>query len=363
MPRLAAAVAKAGQKALAAAGAAAPAAKSKAPAPAQAPSPQKAAAAPKQAPAPARGAAAPRAQATSSKRPAPSRTRVGEETDASADVYASLADAATQAADFVTRFQDLIAQLPPSVPLVAQGQKILSDFELLFGAPLEKGLSGEAAVGPATQGLIGSLQYLLDLQNESPPVGPWVWFARASAYVKLHPPAPTDPATAPGDPNAPPVGIVAKVVVSPATLTVTPGMPQAFSASLMDSAGNPVSPKAPLTWSVLPTGPATIDKDGNLTAQVQGALTVTATADGVSGTAAANSVAGQPLPPGGGGGGGGGDGGSSGGGGAGGSPPPSPGGYSPPGDDYEPPPEDEDNGSSSSTAKSARLPHSKLPIS
>lgn len=223
-------------------------------------------------------------------------------------------------------------QLPPSIPLVPQGQKILSDFELLFGAPLEKGLSGEKAVGPATQGLIGSLQYLLELQNESPPVGPWVWFARANAYLKLHPPAASaDPASG--------GGAVAKVVVSPATITVTPGMPQAFSATVTDSAGNPVNPKAPLTWSVLPTGTATIDKDGNLTAQVQGALTVTATADGVSGTAAVNSVAGQPLPPGG----GSGDGGSGGGGGGGGgsSPPPSPGGYSPPGDDHDPPPEDE----------------------
>lgn len=335
MPRLAAAVAKAGQKALAAAGAAAPPAKSQA----QAPTAPKAAgaapkpgAAPRPAPAPpARTATAPRP--TPSKRPPPARTRVGEEADASADVYASLADAAVRAADFVAGFQDLIAQLPPAIPLVPQGQKILSDFELLFGAPLEKGLSGEKAVGPATQGLIGSLQYLLDLQSESPPVGPWVWFARANAYLKLHPAAPADSAAS-GD------GAVAKVVVSPATITVTPGMPQAFSATVTDAAGNPVNPKAPLTWSVLPTGTATIDKDGNLTAQVQGALTVTATADGVSGTAAANSVAGQPLPPGGGGGDSGSGGG--GGGGGGGSPlPPSPGGYSPPGDDYEPPPEDE----------------------
>lgn len=323
MPRLAAAVAKAGQKALAAAGAAAPAAKAQA----QAPAAPKAAAAPKQAAA--RGAAP---RPTSAKRPPPGRTRVGDEADASADVYASLADAAVRAAEFVAGFQDLIAQLPPGIPLVAQGQKILSDFELLFGAPLEKGLSGEKAVGPATQGLIGSLQYLLELQNETPPVGPWVWFARANAYLKLHPPAASDPMSG--------GGAVAKVVVSPATITVTPGMPQAFSATVTDAAGNPVNPKAPLTWSVLPTGTATIDKDGNLTAQVQGALTVTAAADGVSGTAAVNSVAGQPLPPGGGSGDGGSGGGGSGGGG-GSSPPPSPGGYSPPGDDYDPPPEDE----------------------
>jgi Tol biopolymer transport system component/alpha-tubulin suppressor-like RCC1 family protein len=78
---------------------------------------------------------------------------------------------------------------------------------------------------------------------------------------------------------------VDSVVVTPASATLTAlGATQQFAAEAYDSLGASIAGAA-FTWSAMPASVATVDSTGLVTAVSQGAATITATADGVSGTA------------------------------------------------------------------------------
>ncbi len=78
--------------------------------------------------------------------------------------------------------------------------------------------------------------------------------------------------------------VVAGISVSPATVTVAPGMTQQFTATAKDAAGARI-PNAAITWSVTPTSLGTISASGLFTAgSTAGSGTVTARSGAVSGT-------------------------------------------------------------------------------
>ncbi len=239
-PRLAAAVERAGQKALAVAGVpakppeptpppnnvsqAAPDPKGKA-----APG-QKVAAGPKALPPtkappgkvpgkapPARTAAPPPTRVTARRPPPPVRTpparsakgtRVGEEGEGQVDVWTSLADASMQAADFVFQVQDLMAQMPPELPLVGRGQNLINNFEFFLTGPIEAALSGAKDISPATQDVIEAIRTMSENKGK--------WFAQANAWLQAHPPAPKE---------EPPPPVVVVPVQTPAPETVPPVAP------------------------------------------------------------------------------------------------------------------------------------------
>ena len=82
--------------------------------------------------------------------------------------------------------------------------------------------------------------------------------------------------------TAPPVN---SVVVAPATATVITGGTRQFTATLRDAAGL-LLPGREVSWSSSSPAIATISTDGLLTAVAVGTVTITATSEGKSGTAA-----------------------------------------------------------------------------
>lgn len=76
---------------------------------------------------------------------------------------------------------------------------------------------------------------------------------------------------------------VAAVVVSPQTVTVTAGATSQLGASVTSANGTSLS--RPVTWSSGSAAIATVSASGLVTGVTVGATTITATADGVSGTA------------------------------------------------------------------------------
>lgn len=97
-----------------------------------------------------------------------------------------------------------------------------------------------------------------------------------------------------------PVGVTVKLVpvnnitVSPNPATVQCGFTQPFNAILRDANGNILGGR-PVTWTSSDTTKATITAAGVLTGVATGTLTVTATAEGVLGTAAVTIT--LPAPP------------------------------------------------------------------
>jgi alpha-tubulin suppressor-like RCC1 family protein len=79
-------------------------------------------------------------------------------------------------------------------------------------------------------------------------------------------------------------GIVGQVTVSPSTATIEPRARQQFTATLTDLHGNPLS-GPPIAWASDLIGAATVDGNGLATGQAEGAATITATSQTVSGTA------------------------------------------------------------------------------
>jgi hypothetical protein len=90
--------------------------------------------------------------------------------------------------------------------------------------------------------------------------------------------------TGPAPPPPPPT--VASVVVTPdATTLVSLGETVQLTASAQDASGNAISGKT-FTWSSSDDGLATVSSSGLVTAVANGSVTITATTDGVNGTAA-----------------------------------------------------------------------------
>jgi formylglycine-generating enzyme required for sulfatase activity len=78
---------------------------------------------------------------------------------------------------------------------------------------------------------------------------------------------------------------VAAVSVSPATASLTVGGTQQLTASARDANGNPLTGRA-VTWSSGTTAVANVSSSGVATAVAVGSATITATVEGVTGTAA-----------------------------------------------------------------------------
>jgi uncharacterized protein YjdB len=89
---------------------------------------------------------------------------------------------------------------------------------------------------------------------------------------------------------------VASVTVSPTSATIETGATRQFTATMRDASGNVLSGRA-VTWSSSPTAVATISGSGLATAQGAGTATITATSEGVSGTATLVVTAAPPPPP------------------------------------------------------------------
>ncbi len=102
-----------------------------------------------------------------------------------------------------------------------------------------------------------------------------------------------DPDPNPKDPHADVV--VAQVVVSPGAVTLEEiGGTQQFQAQAKDASGNTVSGKS-FTWASSNPAVATIDGDGLATVRAAGTTTITATTEGVPGTATMTVFEPQPT--------------------------------------------------------------------
>lgn len=81
------------------------------------------------------------------------------------------------------------------------------------------------------------------------------------------------------------VAPVATVVVSPATVSVLPGATTQLTATLSDANGKPLSGRT-VTWSSSDQSKATVSQTGLVTGVAYGQVTITATSEGKSGSAA-----------------------------------------------------------------------------
>lgn len=85
-------------------------------------------------------------------------------------------------------------------------------------------------------------------------------------------------------PPPPPPNTVASVTVSPGSLNLVVGVSSALTATALSASGTPIAGKTPV-WASSNTGVATVATDGIVTAVGPGTSTVTATVDGISGSA------------------------------------------------------------------------------
>jgi hypothetical protein len=100
-------------------------------------------------------------------------------------------------------------------------------------------------------------------------------------------------APAPAPPPAP--AAVASVSVTPLSDTLLPGATAQFAATPRDAAGNPLSGRA-VSWTSSNTTVSTVSSAGKATGMTPGAVTITATSEGVTGRANVSVVA-VPAPP------------------------------------------------------------------
>ncbi len=77
---------------------------------------------------------------------------------------------------------------------------------------------------------------------------------------------------------------VASVTVTPDGETITVGQKIDFSAVVRDAAGNPLTGRT-VTWSTSPAGIASVEPNGEVTGVSEGTATITATVEGISGSA------------------------------------------------------------------------------
>ena len=94
----------------------------------------------------------------------------------------------------------------------------------------------------------------------------------------------------------PPPPMIATVTVSPTDPSIEEGQTQQFEAMSMTDDGMAI-PDAMITWMSSDDGVATIDADGLATGVSAGVATITATADGVSGTTMLTVTEPPPPPP------------------------------------------------------------------
>ena len=86
-----------------------------------------------------------------------------------------------------------------------------------------------------------------------------------------------------GDGNGP-GRTVASITVTPSTPTIALGESQQFAATARDADGNVIDGKS-FTWESSAVGIATVNNAGKATAVAAGITTISATADGIAGTA------------------------------------------------------------------------------
>ena len=104
----------------------------------------------------------------------------------------------------------------------------------------------------------------------------------------------TAPATPPPPPPPPPT--VAKVSVTLGAASLTVGGSTAATATPRDGSDNPITGRA-VTWSSSDASVATVSASGGVTAVGAGSATITATVDGVTGSASLTVTSPTPPPP------------------------------------------------------------------
>jgi uncharacterized protein YjdB len=88
---------------------------------------------------------------------------------------------------------------------------------------------------------------------------------------------------------------VGRVTVTPGTVSLEVGATRALTATTADAAGNPLSGRT-VSWSSSATSVATVNGSGLVTAVGVGTATITATSEGVSGTASVTVTAPPAVP-------------------------------------------------------------------
>ncbi len=101
--------------------------------------------------------------------------------------------------------------------------------------------------------------------------------------------APTPP------PPPPPPTPVATVTVTPATVSLVPGQTETLVAATLDAAGNQLNGRS-VSWSTSASAVATVSAAGVVTAVGPGSATITATAEGKTGSAAITVADGGLVP-------------------------------------------------------------------
>ncbi|MDQ6829797.1 MAG: Ig-like domain-containing protein, partial [Gemmatimonadota bacterium] len=89
---------------------------------------------------------------------------------------------------------------------------------------------------------------------------------------------------------------IATVMVSPAGLQMAPGAQRQMSATLLDAVGHPLMNRL-VTWTSSNTTVATVTTNGLLTGILAGSITLTATAEGTTGSTTISVSATQTPPP------------------------------------------------------------------
>ena len=98
------------------------------------------------------------------------------------------------------------------------------------------------------------------------------------------------------EPSPPPPPVVASVMVSPTEASIEEGQTQQFEAMAATADGMGI-PDVEFTWMSSDDGVATVDLSGLATGISAGEATITATADGISGTAVLTVTEPPPPPP------------------------------------------------------------------
>lgn len=89
--------------------------------------------------------------------------------------------------------------------------------------------------------------------------------------------------------------VLTSISVTPATASIITGATQQFTASALDQFGSPMIPQPTLTWTSSNSAVAAVDAIGLAAGLTPGGITITATSDAVSGTAALTVTLSPPV--------------------------------------------------------------------